>query len=77
LEDYRTREGMQNITLDELRTRFFLNILAAGPAPRRTLITAFIFFVAEWPYRARQFDLIEEGFSRAVLLALISRMPAI
>jgi hypothetical protein len=61
LTDYRGRQRMQHITLQDLRTRFFQNVLNAGPPHRRTLLTAFISFVAEWPYRKKQFSLVEEG----------------
>jgi hypothetical protein len=70
LDDYRRRGAMHNIRLDELRTRFFKSILTTGPASRRTLITAFISFVAEWPYRAKQFELIEEGSREPFFLHL-------
>jgi hypothetical protein len=66
LDDYRTRPGMQNISLNDLRNRFFQNILTTGPAQRRTLITAFISFVA----CAKQIDLIKEGSREPFFLHL-------
>ncbi len=70
LDDYGTRGGMQNITIDNLRSRFFEGILKAGHEHRRTLITAFISFVAEWSYHAQQIELIEEGSREPFFLHL-------
>ncbi len=70
LADYHTRGDMEAITIDQLRSRFFEGILKVGPAHRRTLITAFISFVAEWSYHARQIELIEEGSREPFFLHL-------
>jgi hypothetical protein len=70
LDDYRSRTGAKTITLDELRSRFFRKILLSGHAHQRTLVTAFISFVAEWPYRANLFELIEEGSREPFFLHL-------
>lgn len=61
LSDYNIRSGAVMITLDELRTRFLTQIISSQDAQKRTLITAFISFIAEWKYRARLIDLIEHG----------------
>ncbi len=61
LNDYRSRAGARPINLDELRTHFIKPILSSPDERKRTLITAFISFIAEWKYRERLIDLIEHG----------------
>ncbi len=61
LTEYHNRDLHQPISLSDLRARFFERVLRNGPAHHRTLLTAFISFVAEWDYRARQFELVPEG----------------
>jgi hypothetical protein len=61
LNDYSSRVGATPINLDELRTHFIQPILSSPDVHKRTLITAFISFIAEWKYRERLIDLIERG----------------
>jgi len=70
LNEYRSRHLHQAISLADLRTRFFERILQNGPPHRRTLLTAFISFVAEWGYRVRQFELVPEGSREPFFLHL-------
>lgn len=71
LDDYRTRPLAQAITLDELRARFFKAILTSGRLEQRPLVTAFLSFVGEWPYRARQLELVEEGSREPFFLHIL------
>jgi hypothetical protein len=68
LNDYNVRTGANPITLDELRTHFIKPILCASDDHKRTLITAFISFIAEWKYRARLIDIIEQGSREPIFL---------
>ena len=61
INDYNPRRGAKQITIDELRTHFIKPILSSPDDHKRTLITAFISFIAEWKYRARLIDIIERG----------------
>jgi hypothetical protein len=70
LSDYCSRQGAKGLTLAELRSRFFQKLLAVNDAHKRTLLTALISFVAEWPYRAKLFDLIDEGSREPFFLHL-------
>jgi hypothetical protein len=71
LDDYRNRPGGQPITLDQLRTRFLHRIITTGAAHERTLVTALLSFVAEWAYRAKQIELIEEGSREPFFLHIL------
>jgi hypothetical protein len=71
LNDYRARPDAQAITLDELRDRFLRKILTSGLPEQRALVTAFISFVAEWPYRTKQMELIEEGSREPFFLHIL------
>jgi hypothetical protein len=71
LNDYNSRPGAQPITLDELRTRFLHKISTTGAAPERTLVTALLSFVAEWPYRAKQIELVEAGSREPFFLHIL------
>lgn len=70
LDEYHNRGLHQSISLSDLRSRFFERVLKNGPAHHRTLLTAFISFVAEWDYRARQFELVPEGSREPFFLHL-------
>lgn len=70
LAEYHKRLLHQAITLPSLRTRFFERILKSGPPHLRTLLTAFISFVAESDYRAKQFELVPEGSREPFFLHL-------
>lgn len=70
LVEYHNRNLHQPIGLLGLRNRFFEQVLRNGPPHRRTLLTAFISFVAEWEYRAKQFDLVPEGSREPFFLHL-------
>lgn len=70
LAEYHTRNLHQPISFSNFRDRFFEQVLRTGPAHHRTLLTAFISFVAEWAYRARQFDLVPEGSREPFFLHL-------
>jgi hypothetical protein len=73
LTEYHNRNLHQPISLSDLRSRFFERVLRNGPAHpahHRTLLTAFISFVAEWDYRARQFELVPEGSREPFFLHL-------
>jgi hypothetical protein len=59
--DYNKRVGARKITLDELRLSFLRPIIFSPEAHKRTLVTAFISFIAEWKYRAKIIDLIQQG----------------
>ncbi|MBK8008528.1 MAG: hypothetical protein IPK23_08895 [Rhizobiales bacterium] len=61
VQDYNSRAGSVSLTLDELRSRFFLKILQSGSKEQRALLTAFISFAAEWQYRNQQIDLVQSG----------------
>jgi hypothetical protein len=71
LDDYNNRPGKQSITLDELRTRFLHKIITTGGPPQRTLVTALLSFVAEWPYRASQIELVEAGSREPFFLHIL------
>jgi hypothetical protein len=70
LNEYHSRHLHQPISLLNLRTRFFERILKNGPPHHRTLLTALISFVAEWDYRAMQFELVPEGSREPFFLHL-------
>jgi hypothetical protein len=70
LKDYCGRPDAQGITLDNLRDRFLRKQLSSVPE-RRALVTAFISFVAEQPYRAKQMELIEAGSREPFFLHLL------
>jgi hypothetical protein len=70
LNEYHNRTLQQTISLLDLRRRFFEQILKNGPPHLRTMLTAFISFVAEWDYRARQFELVPEGSREPFFLHL-------
>jgi hypothetical protein len=61
IADYNQRVGARKITLDELRQSFLRPIISSPEAHKRTLITAFISFIAEWKYRTKIIDLIQQG----------------
>jgi hypothetical protein len=71
LDDYKKRVGAQPITLDELRTRFLHKIITGNDAAKRTLVTALLSFVAEWPYRAKQIELVELGSREPFFLHIL------
>jgi hypothetical protein len=70
LNEYHNRHLHQAISLLDLRRRFFEQILKNGPSHFRTVLTAFISFVAEWDYRAMQFELVPEGSREPFFLHL-------
>ncbi|GKQ54794.1 hypothetical protein [Bradyrhizobium sp. Ce-3] len=70
LAEYQNRHLHEAIGLSDLRTRFFERILKNGPPHLRTLLTAFISFVAESDYRAKQFELVAEGSREPFFLHL-------
>jgi hypothetical protein len=70
LNDYQGRHLHQAISMQNLRARFFERTLQRGPPHSRTLLTAFISFVAEWDYRARQLELVQEGSREPFFLHL-------
>lgn len=59
--DYNARPGAQAISLDAIRTHFLGPIISSPDVHKRSLVTTFISFVAEWKYRARQIELIDVG----------------
>jgi hypothetical protein len=61
IADYNQRVGARNITLDELRSSFLRPIISSPEAHKRTLVTAFISFIAEWKYSTKVIDLIRQG----------------
>jgi hypothetical protein len=61
INDYNQRNGAIQITFNDLKAHFFIPLLNPQDVYKRALITAFISFVAEWPYRQRLLDLIENG----------------
>ena len=61
VDDYNARLGAQPISFAELRTHFLRPIISSLVNHKRTLITAFISFIAEWKYRALLIDLIQHG----------------
>ena len=61
ISDYNARADAKPITLDELRTRFLVPIISSPDEHKRSLVTAFITFTAEWKYRLRLVELIEHG----------------
>jgi hypothetical protein len=65
------RPGAQPITLHEIRSRFLHKIITTGAAPERTLVTALLSFVAEWPYRAKQIELVEAGSREPFFLHIL------
>jgi hypothetical protein len=71
LDDYRNRPGAQPITLNEIRNRFLCKIITTGAAPQRALVTALLSFVAEWPYRAKQIELVEAGSREPFFLHIL------
>jgi len=71
LDDYKNRRDAHLITLGELRTRFLHKIITTGAAPERTLVTALLSFVAEWPYRAKQIELVEAGSREPFFLHIL------
>ncbi len=77
LIDYHSRHLHQAISLSNLRSRFFEQILKNGPPHHRTLLTAFISFVAEWNYRAMQFELVPRGLARTLLFTSFPRVRPI
>lgn len=71
LEDYRQRPGSKPITLDQLRARFLRKIITSSAPPKRTLVTALLSFVAEYPYRAKQIELIKVGSREPFFLHIL------
>jgi hypothetical protein len=71
LDDYNIRPGAEPITLEELRIRFLCKITTTGDAPQRALVTTLLSFVAEWPYRARQIELVEAGSREPFFLHIL------
>jgi len=61
IADYNQRAGARKITLDELRQCFLSPIISSPEPHKHTLITTFISFIAEWEYRTKIIDLIEQG----------------
>lgn len=61
--DYNARPTPQAcpITLADLRNHFLRPIITSDQPDLRTLVTAFISFVAEWPYRRRLMSLVSHG----------------
>jgi len=53
-----------------LRVHFFQKILLSGRSHHRALVTTFISFVAEWPYRKGLFELVQEGSREPFFLHL-------
>jgi hypothetical protein len=70
LNQYHNRQLHQAINFLDLRRRFFAKILKNGPPQLRALLTAFISFVAEWDYRAKQIELVPEGSREPFFLHL-------
>lgn len=68
--NYCARPGHIPINLDEVRTHFLKPLIASPDAHKRSLITAFISFIAEWRYRARQIGLVEGGSREPFFLHL-------
>lgn len=71
LDDYNIRLGAEPITLEELRIRFLRKITTTGDAPQRALVTTLLSFAAEWPYRARQIELVEAGSREPFFLHIL------
>jgi hypothetical protein len=71
LDDYKNRPGAKPITLVDLRARFLRKIITTGTSPERTLVTALLSFVAEWPYRAKQIELAEVGSREPFFLHIL------
>ncbi|MGA2795689.1 MAG: hypothetical protein ABSE69_19665, partial [Roseiarcus sp.] len=71
LTDYGSRALAQPITLDEVRSRFLTKIVVSGVTTQRSLVTAFLSFVGEWPYRARQIKLVEAGSREPFFLHIL------
>jgi hypothetical protein len=71
LDDYNNRFDAKPISLEALRTRFLHKIITTDPAPQRTLVTALLSFVAEWPYRAKQIELVEAGSREPFFLHIL------
>lgn len=71
IRNYNARADARPITLDELRTWFLSPLISSVDAHKRTLITAFISFIAERKYRSRLIDLVANGSREPFFLHLI------
>jgi hypothetical protein len=70
LRDYNTRLGAVNVTLDDVRTHFLQPVISSPDVHKRAMVTAFISFVAEWGYRSRLIELVENGSREPFFLHL-------
>jgi hypothetical protein len=71
LREYDGRSGAAPLTLDELRTHFLDRFINSPDEHKRTVVTAFISFVAEWKYRSRLVALIPRGSREPFFLHLL------
>jgi hypothetical protein len=71
IADYNGRAGARQVTLNELRTFFLKPIITSGQPHNRTLVTAFISFIAEWRYRAQLINLFDVGSREPFFLHLL------
>lgn len=68
ITDYNGRIGADALSLADVRSWFLEKTIASADPHRRTLVTAFISFVAEWKYRARQIDVMDAGSREPLFL---------
>jgi hypothetical protein len=71
LQDYDGRPDAVPLSLDELRVHFFDRFIGSPEEHKRTLVTAFISFVAEWKYRSRLMGLVQQGSREPFFLHLL------
>lgn len=61
IRDYNARVGAVTVTLDEVRAHFLRPVISSTDVHKRAMVTAFISFVAEWGYRSRLIELVDNG----------------
>jgi hypothetical protein len=70
IDSYNSKSGARQITMNELRTLFLRRVIVSPDEHKRTLVTAFISFVAEWSYRSRLIDIFDRGSREPFFLHL-------
>lgn len=70
LVSYASRAGARPLSLDDFRDCFFDRFIQSQEEHKRTLVTTFISFIAEWRYRSRLIGLIHKGSREPFFLHL-------
>lgn len=70
LNEDRTDGKVKAIGVNKIRNEFLTPIVESEDSEKRTLVTTFISFIAEWAYRSRMIALVEQGSREPYLLHL-------